>query len=72
MTLDELQTRRSAYMAAELKILQGQEYTISDGVANRQLRRADLAEVRAAIAEIEGQIALAMQAAVTRRIIYIR
>lgn len=56
MTLVELQARRAAYVAAELKILESQEYRVSDGVANRGNRRADLEQVRLAIREIDAQI----------------
>lgn len=47
MTLDELQTRKSAYLAAELRILQSQEYSISSGDSSRRARRAELEQVRA-------------------------
>jgi hypothetical protein len=56
-TLEELQTRKAAYLAAELKILQAQEYTISGDASSRRMRRAELEQVRAAISEIDGQIA---------------
>lgn len=73
MTLVELQERRAAYMAAELKILESQEYTVGDGVVNRRNRRADLEQVRLAIAEIDAQIsALEVVTVGTRRILYLR
>lgn len=73
MTLTDLQTRLDAYKAAELKVLQGQEYTISDGAINRRMRRADLAEIRAEIANLDAEIErLTAQAAGTRRVLYIR
>jgi len=56
-TLAELTERKALYLAAEAKILTGQEYVIADGVINRRLRRADLSEVRAAIAQIDAEIA---------------
>lgn len=66
MTLQELIDRRQAYLAAESAILQGQEYRIQDGGMSRALRRADLSEVRAAIAELNAEIDRA-QAATQRR-----
>ena len=56
-TLAELQTRRTAYVAAELKILQSQEYQVGQGGNARRNRRADLVDVQAAIKEIDAQIA---------------
>lgn len=57
--LTELIARRAQYVAAEARILQGQEYQVGEGGNHRRLRRADLAEVRAAIADLELQIAAA-------------
>lgn len=56
-TLAELTERKALYLAAEASILKGQEYSISDGVIQRRLRRADLEQVRAAIKEIDAEIA---------------
>lgn len=73
MTLAELQDRRAAYMAAELKILESQEYTVGDGVVNRRNRRADLEQVRLAIKEIDLLIDAQTAALVpTRRVLYLR
>lgn len=55
-TLEELQTRRAAYLAAELRILESQEYAVSGSASSRRNRRADLEQVRLAIAEIDAQI----------------
>ena len=52
MNLAQLQERLNAYLAAETAILQSQEYSI-DG---RRLRRADLEQVRAEIASLQGQV----------------
>lgn len=71
MTLVELQERRAHYLRAEVKILEGQEYTVGDGVTQRTLRRADLAEVRQAIADLTSQISQ-VTAAPARRVLYIR
>lgn len=73
MTLAELQARLAAYVAAEARILQGQEYQIGQGPTARRLRRADLAEVRAEIASLAVQIqTLQGPVAGTRRVLYIR
>lgn len=73
MTRDELQTRLSAYLAAEAKILNGQEYVIGQGETARRLRRADLAEVRKAITDLNAQIEdLDNTAAGRRRVLYTR
>lgn len=70
-TAAELQPRLDAYLAAELAILQGQEYQIGQGSTARRLRRADLSEVRAQISALQTQIA--QLAAVRRRgVVYIR
>lgn len=62
--LQELQQRRAAYVAAELRIIEGaQEYEISDGAARRRLTRADLAEIRAAIKALDAEIAAAQPGA---------
>lgn len=56
-TLLELTERKALYLAAEAKILAGQEYSISDGVIQRRLRRADLEQVRQAIKDIDAEMA---------------
>lgn len=55
-TLQELQDRRAAYVAAELKILQSQEYQVGQGGNARRNRRAELADVQAAIKDLDIQI----------------
>lgn len=52
--LEKLTERLELYREAERKILQGVEYQIGD----RRLRRPDLSAVRAAIAELEDEIAM--------------
>jgi len=47
------QTRLTAYLAAELKILQGQSVRFGD----RELRRADLAEIRKEIGLLQAIVA---------------
>ncbi|WP_428419198.1 hypothetical protein [Methylibium sp.] len=71
MTLEELQARKAAYMAAELKILESQEYKVGDGVANRSNRRADLEQVRDELKVIDQQIeALTARTSGRRRVYY--
>ena len=73
MTRDELQARLNAYLAAELAILQGQEYQIGSGNGARRLRRADLEQVRAEIASIRSELGgMDARAAGVRRIRYVR
>jgi len=73
MTRDQLQARLDAYMAAELKILSGQEYVIGQGETARRLRRADLAEVRAEISSLADKIeAIDNATAGKRRVLYMR
>lgn len=50
--LQKAKERLNAYYEAELAVLTGQEYRIG----TRILRRADLAEIRAAINELEKQV----------------
>ena len=52
--LEELKERLQMYREAERKILSGVEYQIGD----RRLRRPDLSAVRAAIQDLEDEIAL--------------
>lgn len=61
--LVELQSRRAAYVAAELKILQSQEYQNGQGGNHRRNRRAELEQVVAAIKDLDAQIATATAAA---------
>jgi hypothetical protein len=71
--LAELTARKALYLAAEAKVLAGQEYAISDGAINRRMRHADLEQIRAAITEIDSQIAaLGGGAAGPRRVYVIR
>ena len=73
MTLEELIARRAAYLTAEAKILDSQEYQIGQGQTARRNRRADLAEVREEIARLNLQIGSLQRAASgVRRVRYIR
>ena len=52
MTKEQLQTRLELYLDCERKILAGQSYKIGD----RELRRADLSEIRAAIDDLSAEL----------------
>jgi hypothetical protein len=72
-TREELQTRLTAYLTAEIKILAAQEYVIGNGATARRLTRADLAEVRKAITDISAEIAkLETVTQRARRVVYLR
>ena len=71
-TLQELQARKAAYLESESRILLSQEYTVGDGSTARRNRRADLEQVRLAIAELDAQIATQQTARTGRRVMYIR
>jgi hypothetical protein len=71
MTLEQLQQRLQAYLDAEAKILQSQEYTIGDGGTARRNKRAELDSVQAEITRLQALIAKA-EAANRPRILYVR
>lgn len=54
VTLELLKTRLQRYLEAEAAILRGAEYQLGD----RRLRRPDLSAVRAAIKDLEDEIAM--------------
>lgn len=56
-TYAELVARKADYLAAEAKVLKAQEYTVGQGSTARRLSRADLAEIRAAIKDLDLLIA---------------
>lgn len=73
MTELEAQTRLTAYLSAEAAILGGaQEYTIGNGSTARKLRRADLEQIRAGIAEARLDLSAIQAAANPRRVLYLR
>lgn len=75
LTLTQLQERLAAYMAAELRILQSQEYTVGQGGTARKNVRADLDVVRAQIDTLTTQIAAHPDntaARAVRRVRYLR
>ena len=57
MSYADLVARRAEYRAAETRILASQEYSAGQGGGAIRNRRADLSEVRAAIAQLDSQIA---------------
>lgn len=55
--LTQLQERRAAYVAAELKVLQdGEEYGVSSGPDGGTNRRAKLEAIRAGIMQLDREI----------------
>jgi endonuclease/exonuclease/phosphatase family metal-dependent hydrolase len=73
MTEAEAATRLSNYLAAEAAILSGaQEYTIGNGSTARKVRRADLEQIRAGIAEARIDLVAIQSANQPRRILYLR
>jgi len=61
-TSAEIQTRLTAYRAAELRILEGgQESEASSGVDGRRTRRAQLSEIQRMIKTLEDDLAAALQ-----------
>ncbi len=61
--LDSYKERLRLYIDAETKILEGQSYSIG----SRSLSRANLAEVRVAINELEGKIRALERHGTTKR-----
>lgn len=57
LTEAQIQQRLQMYLEAEQRILQSQSYKIGD----RELKRADLAKVREAIAELTAEAEVAAQ-----------
>lgn len=57
-TFQELQTRLTAYLVAEAKALQSQEYVVGQGNTARRNRRADLEQIRAGITDVTAQMAI--------------
>lgn len=68
MTREQLQERLDAYIAAEAACLKGQSYRIGD----RELRRADLSEIRAAIDDLSAELkALELKHGRLKRVVFI-
>jgi len=70
--LEQARERLQAYLAAELRILNSQEYTIGNGQTARRNRRAELESVRAGIQQCRADIArLQGQTSRVRRVAYL-
>lgn len=70
--LELARERLQAYLAAELRILNSQEYTVGNGQTARRNRRADLESVRAGIEQCRADIErLQGQAGRMRRVVYL-
>jgi hypothetical protein len=74
LSREQLQTRLDAYLAAETKVLQAQEYVIGQGATARRLTRADLPSIQKGIQDTRDEIARldASTIASGRRIMYLR
>lgn len=74
MTPLEIATQRlDAYLAAESRILQSQEYTVGQGGTARRNRRAELEQVQAGIKAVRAEIEqLQSVASRARRVAYLR
>jgi hypothetical protein len=75
LTLVDWQARLDAYLAAELKILKSQEYSVGDGGNARRNQRAELDQVQAGIRECRLEIAKLETAATptaARRVLHMR
>lgn len=71
--LESAQARLAMYLEAEAKILQAQEYTVGQGSTARRLARADLAEVRDQITQLQREVAaLQPTGSRPRRVMYLR
>lgn len=71
--LELAQQRLDAYLAAEARILQSQEYMIGNGGTARRNRRADLEQVQAGIKAVRAEIDyLQSLAGRARRVTYLR
>lgn len=63
--LDTYKSRLAQYVEAESRILEGQSYSIG----SRSLSRANLAEVRSAIKELEGKVNALSTRGTTKRVV---
>lgn len=71
--LESAQARLAAYLAAEARILESQEYMIGNGGTARRNRRADLEQVQAGIKTVRAEIdQLQSVATRARRVTYLR
>lgn len=71
--LEQAEQRLQAYLAAEKRVLESQEYMIGNGGTARRNRRADLEQVQNGIREVRAEIAQLQAAAQGgRRVTYLR
>jgi hypothetical protein len=71
--LEQAEQRLQAYLIAERRILDSQEYMIGNGGTARRNRRADLEQVQNGIREVRAEIAqLQTTAQRGRRVSYLR
>lgn len=67
------QKRLESYLAAEIRILESQEYTVGQGGAGRRNRRAELEQVQNGIREVRLEISkLTANASGRGRVSYLR
>lgn len=72
-SLEQAEQRLQAYLIAERRILDSQEYMIGNGGTARRNRRADLEQVQNGIREVRAEIAqLQTTAQRGRRVSYLR
>ncbi len=69
--LQQARARLQAYLAAEVRILESQEYVIGNGGTARRNRRADLESVQAGIKEVRAEIQR-LESLAEPRVTYIR
>ncbi|SFF14902.1 DUF6148 family protein [Paracidovorax wautersii] len=69
--LQQARARLQAYLAAEVRILESQEYVIGNGGTARRNRRADLESVQAGIKEVRAEIQR-LESLAEPRVAYIR
>lgn len=71
--LEQAEQRLQAYLIAEKRVLESQEYMIGNGGTARRNRRADLEQVQNGIREVRAEIAqLQAVAQRGRRVTYLR
>lgn len=71
--LEQAEQRLQAYLVAEKRVLDSQEYMIGNGGTARRNRRADLEQVQNGIREVRAEIAQLQAAAQRgRRVTYLR
>lgn len=67
-TVAQIQARLDAYLAAELRVLQSQEYQVGQGGNSRRSVRAELETVRQTIKQLEDELDKARSNTAGRRV----